>query len=191
MNQKENVKLNLLGQNWKIIKNKVIIPLWNTKFKSMYESVKMDYDDFESLAAFELTKAIVNFDPDKSNLFTYATNVLQRKAKTELTYYYREKRVKSVKAESINKILDDEDKIFIEDMLIAEQEPELNYLTQRYIDSLTKTQKKVAELIMAGYGAKSIKKILGFSDKKFNMIIKRMRSEEKTEPLNKLRGVIK
>ena len=49
---------NVLDENWDTIKSRVIIPLWNGKFKKMYESIKMDYNDFESLAGLELTKAI-------------------------------------------------------------------------------------------------------------------------------------
>ena len=71
---KEN--LELLQNNWTTIKKKVIVPLWNSKFKSMYEHIKMDYDDFESLVAIELTKAMKTFDPAKSNLFTYTTNLI-------------------------------------------------------------------------------------------------------------------
>ena len=42
--------LTIIEENWSKIKKRVIVPLWNGKFKSMYEKVKMDYDDFESLA---------------------------------------------------------------------------------------------------------------------------------------------
>lgn len=76
--------MEVLQSHWSAIRKKVIVPLWNKKFKSMYESVKMDYDDFESLAGIELTKAIKTFDSEKSNLFTYATNVINNKAMTEL-----------------------------------------------------------------------------------------------------------
>lgn len=76
--------MDILQSHWSAIRKKVIVPLWNKKFKSMYESVKMDYNDFESLAGLELTKAIKTFDSEKSNLFTYATNVINNKAMTEL-----------------------------------------------------------------------------------------------------------
>ena len=52
----DNMKL--LEENWGDIKTKVIIPLWKGKFKSMYENAKMDFNDFESLAAIEITKAM-------------------------------------------------------------------------------------------------------------------------------------
>ncbi len=74
----------MLEKNWQKIKERVIVPLWHRKFKSMYESAKLDYDDFESLAGFELSKALINFDSDKSNIFTYATEVIAKKAMTEL-----------------------------------------------------------------------------------------------------------
>ena len=183
-------RMELLQQNWVEIKRKVIIPLWNSRFKSMYESSKMDYDDFESLAAIEITKAITDFDSNKSNLFTYATNVLQKKAKTELTFYHREKRVGNIESESINKFEDDEKSPY-KNILAIEQKKELHYLAQRYINSLTKVQQKIAQLIIDGYDVESIKKRLKLSDDRFKMIIQRMRSEDKVESLNKLRGARK
>ena len=76
--------MEILQENWVNIRKKVITPLWNRKFKNMYENIKMDYDDFESLAGIELAKAMNTFNPEKSNLLTYATNVIQKKAMTEL-----------------------------------------------------------------------------------------------------------
>ena len=78
------IELISLEENWDSIKNRVIIPLWNSKFKSMYESIKLDYDDFESLAGIELAKAIKTFNSKKSNLLTFATGVVTKKAYTEL-----------------------------------------------------------------------------------------------------------
>ena len=51
----------MLEQNWERIKNRVISPLWHGKFRAMYESAKLDYDDFESLAGVELANAIKTF----------------------------------------------------------------------------------------------------------------------------------
>ncbi len=115
-------RMELLQQNWFEIKRKVIASLWNSKFKTMYENSKMDYDDFESLAAIEITRAMNDFDSNKSNLFTYATNVLQRKAKTELTRCHRKKRVGDIEAESINKLTDEEAQITLEDLLIDKEQ---------------------------------------------------------------------
>lgn len=179
----------ILEENWQKLKEKVIMPLWIAKFKGMYEHAKMDYDDFESLAALEFTKAIKNFDSTKSNLFTYATNILQRKAKTELTFYHRDRRIGNLEAESINKIADNNAKITIEDVIATRQESEISYLVNRYIASLPKMQKNVAELIIDGYDEQSIKSKLRLSDDRFKMIIQRMRAEEKVEPLKKMKGV--
>ena len=76
--------MSLLEENWQTIKNRVILPLWNGRFKSMYEAAKLDYSDFESLAGIELTKAMKTFDPEKANLLTYSAKVVSKKALTEL-----------------------------------------------------------------------------------------------------------
>lgn len=184
------MSISLLESNWTQMKIKVIDKLWFCKFKSMYEACKLDKDDFDSLAGVVLTKAFKeDYDPKSSSMFTYAVNVLDRKAKTELTYHHREKRGKGIPELSMQQMIDDENDIEIEDTIEFEGEDGISHLTQRYIDSLPKIQKKVAELIMLGYDNQSIKKELGLSNDRFKMIMQRMRSREKVEPLEKLKGV--
>ena len=76
--------MSLLEENWKQIETRVIKPLWNGKFKTMFENAKLDYSDFESLAGLEMAKAIKKYNVEKSNLMTYATRVISQKALTEL-----------------------------------------------------------------------------------------------------------
>ena len=86
------MSLNLLEENWGSIKNKVIKPLWKYKFCNLYQSVKLDENDFESLAGEALTKAFKNYKANESNIFTYATMVITKKAQTEIRDRKREKR---------------------------------------------------------------------------------------------------
>lgn len=110
--------LDLLSENWDEIVKKVIEPLWNRKFKDSYLSSKLDKNDFMSLAGEELTKAfLLYYDPKKSNVFTYATNVLTRKAKSEIRNTRREKRLADLYAESIHQPIDGESGRTIEDMI--------------------------------------------------------------------------
>lgn len=111
------MSMEILEQNWKIIVEKVVKPLWNTEYASMYKSKRLDYDDFESLAGYELTKAFINFDSQKSNVLTFATNVLKRKPKTELRNEGRQKRAAISTAVSIHdKVGEDTEKTY-EDMM--------------------------------------------------------------------------
>ena len=186
------MSISLLENNWKQMKIKVIDKLWFHKFKGMYEACKLDKDDFDSLANIVLTKAFKqDYNQEVSSIFTYATNVLDRKAKSELTYYHREKRGRGVPEISMQQMIDEENDIEVEDMIEVEREEDIGHLAQRYVDSLPKMQKQVAELIMLGYDNQLIKKELKLSDDRFKMIIKRMRAKEKIEPLEKLRGVRK
>lgn len=110
--------LHLLSENWDEIVKRVIEPLWNRKFKDSYTSSKLDKNDFVSLAGEELTKAfLLYYDPKKSNVFTYATNVLTRKAKSEIRNTRREKRLADLYAESIHQPIDGESGRTIEDMI--------------------------------------------------------------------------
>ena len=154
-----------LGENWTAIRNKVIIPLWNGKFKGMYESVKLDYDDFESLAGIELTKAIQTFDSDKSNIFTYATGVVTKKAMTELrNCTKRDKRKALHLAESVDAL----DKTIVESIPYAGSDSPKNVLSEKmkmYLNKLSKLQKDVLFATAEGYTNEEIISKLKITEK--------------------------
>lgn len=145
-----------LEENWDRIKKKVILPLWNGSFRSMYESIKLDYDDFESLAGIELSKAMKAFDPEKSNLFTYATRVITQKAKTELRdCTQRDKRKALHVSESIESLNEQKDvsSLAIEG-LITTLESSKDILSDKmvaYLNRLSKLQKQVLFAMAGGY----------------------------------------
>ena len=141
----------IFESNWENIRKKVIIPLWNRKFKSMYEHVKMDYNDFESLAALELTKAMKKFNPEKSNLFTYATNVINKKAMTEL----RDCTQRNVrKVLFISDSVDALDKSIVDNIFYNSTEDDVEGLSEKmvlYLNRLSKLQRQVLFAISDGY----------------------------------------
>lgn len=177
----------LLEQEWTNILKKVVEPLWK-KYQFMYESLKLDYDDFESLAGFELTKAIDNFDSTKSSLYTFANNVITRKANNELRNCGScEKRSGFYKATSIDMVVDNEGETTLGDLLPAKEEEDVSVLAQRYLDSLTKMQRKVAELFMQGCNERDVKAMLGLSNERYKLIIMNMRESRKLMPLKRLK----
>lgn len=149
-------KLVVLGENWDGIKKKVVLPLWNGRFKSMYESIKLDYDDFESLAGFELSKAIRTFDPKKSNLFTYATRVIEQKAKTELRDCTQRDRRKALYiSESIDSLSEQNDASSLAvEGLFTESKSSKEILSDKmvvYLNKLSRLQKRVLFAMAEGY----------------------------------------
>ena len=173
------MSLDLLEDNWnKIVKN-VIEPLWYRKFKFMYTSSKLDKDDFVSLADYELTKAFKEYDASQSNVLTYASNVLQRKAKTELTFYHREKRVGNIKAESISKLADDDAQITLEDLLVdiekGYENAENCLISQKILRSLKNDkEKKIISLSIQGYDDENIAEKVGVATETIRHLRKRL-----------------
>lgn len=171
--------MQLLSDNWQAVVTKVIEPLWRRQFENKYLAVKLDKDDFYSLAGEELTKAFKTFDSNKSNVFTYATNVLTRKAKAEIRNMNRQKRLGDLYAESIYHQVDDETKCKIEDMIedvgcFEESEDIEIELTLREIYLLLKPkERKVIELSINGLSSGDIATILRIDIKMVNEI-KRM-----------------
>ena len=162
---KELIKLHILELNWNEIRKRVIIPLWNRKFKSMYENAKMDYDDFESLAAVELTWAIKNgmFNPQKSNLFTYATNVINKKAMTELrNCTQRDKRKILYVSDSVDAM----DKSIVEKISCKDNKNDvLSEKMMQYLNKLSNLQKRILFLMSDGYNNNEIINALNISQK--------------------------
>lgn len=150
--------MNILEENWDKIRQKVIIPLWHGKFKYMYESVKLDYDDFESLAGVELTKAFKIFDSEKSNIFTFSARVINQKAITELrNCTQRDKR----KALYISESVDALDNSIIEHISYNTaneisldfnlSEDDLSDKMKKYLGRLSKLQREILFALSDGY----------------------------------------
>ena len=152
----------LLNENWNKIQKKVILPLWHGKFKPMYEMAKLDYDDFESLAGIELSKAMKTFDSEKSNLFTYATRVITQKAKTELRNCTQRDRRKALHtSESIELLIEQNDVSFLainDDFEILESSKDaLSNKMIAYLSRLSNLQKRVLYAMADGYSNDEIK----------------------------------
>ena len=174
--------MTLLEENWQKIKDRVVLPLWNGKFKSMYESAKLDYDDFESLAGIELTKAMKSFDPKKSNLFTYATRVVTQKATTELRdCTKRDKRKALYTAGSI----DEPDSPALNKTIEEKQDTtELSELrVGNFINSLNNNQLRILILTLLDFDATDMPTMLNMSNQTMQSIISSLKNVDLTRIL--------
>lgn len=181
--------MSILEENWKSIKNRVILPLWNGKFKKMYENAKLDYDDFESLAGFELSKAMVNFDPEKSNLFTFSTRVISQKAATELRDCTRRDKRKSLHtAESIYRnSYDDSSKTILDDIPCESEREETSEISElrvgNFINSLNNNQLRILILTLLDFDSSDMSNMLNISKKTANSIIHSLKDANITRVL--------
>lgn len=174
------MSLVILEENWKEISAKVLEPLWNRKFKFMYISSKLDKDDFVSLAHEELVKAFKkDYDPNQSNALTYATNIMQRKAKSELTRYHRKKRIGDIEAESISKFVDEDAQITIEDLLVDKEqvvdEVENSQIYKEVLRHLKNSkEKEIISLSIEGYDDDNIAEKLSVTTERIRNLRKRL-----------------
>ena len=181
--------MNVLEENWEKIKSRVIVPLWNGKFKKMYEGAKMDYDDFESLAGIELSKAIKTFDANKSNIFTFATRVVSQKALTELrNCTQRDKRKTLYISDSIDKPVDADSSDTIGDLIPYEdKQEEVSELSEKriggFINSLDNNQLRVLMLMILDFNGADISQTLNISSNTVNTIIRSLKDVDITRVL--------
>ena len=178
----------LLENSWNEIKRRVILPLWHAKYKTMYESLKMDYDDFESMAGEELTKAMNTFDEEQSNLLTFCTNVLNRKALTELRMCGQtNNRGALYGAESLDiPISEDSNTLRMDTIPAQECEDNTNENNIRdYLTKLSRTEKDVIIFKLIGFDDDDIVKTLGITKRKYTDAVKSMRMYEKASLLRR------
>ena len=184
--------MNLLEQNWQKIKERVITPLWHGKFKSMYENAKLDYDDFESLAGAELVKAMKTYDPEKSNLFTYATRVITQKAKTELRNgTQRDKRKALYVADSLDLPIDNQhDSIAIGETIpyVDDKDKpdgsELSVLrVGNFINSLNNNQLRTLILWLLDFDTTDMTDMLNMSSQTMQSILNSLKDADLTRVL--------
>lgn len=190
------MSLQLLENNWEAIIKKVVNPLWEFKFKTLYHSVKFDKDDFFSLAGEELTKAFLSYNSDESNVFTYSRTVLTRKAMTEFRDRKREKRKADLIAESIHQKIDEDGERTLEDVIeniIHNEECEDLELkaTIKAIHILLKPkERKIVDLSMKGLENKDIAIVLHMDIKNVNSVKKRIANNSQIIRILKISGYL-
>lgn len=180
----------ILEDNWCSIQQKIIIPLWKAIYKSKYELTKLDYNDFESMAGYELTKAMANFDESKSNIFTFAANVIKRKANTELRDCSdRDKRAALYCSESLDVPISEDQPTTKLDVVAAPQVEDNTdpYKIKRYLMQLSSAEKDVIIFKLIGFDDEDIVNTMGISKKKYSDAIKSMRIYEKASILRSRR----
>ena len=183
--------MTLLSENWNGIKKRVILPLWNGKFKNMYEKAKLDYDDFESLAGLELSKAIKDFNPEKSNIFTFSTKIINKKAITELrNCTQRDKRKALHIAESIDKPADElskSTKSIIDNIPCEDKKNQTSELTElrvgNFVTSLNNDQLRVLILSLLEFDASDMPSMLNISNQTAHNIIRSLKDSDLTRVL--------
>lgn len=176
-------KEQLSETEWAEIKSRVILPLWKSTYKSMFESLKMDFDDFESMAGYEIAKALPNFDKTQSNICTYAFQIVNRKAKSELRNVGDRARRKALsKASSLNCTVSDNTEDELIDLLADKEKIEYNEINEKrvghFINSLSNQQLRFLILKLLEFDTSDIPDMLHISKKTMNDILSGLRSRE-------------
>lgn len=156
------MSLQLLEKNWTSIIEMVVKPLWQKRFKDSYVFLKMDYDDFESLAGEELSKAFRTYNPQKSNIYTFSHNVIVNKANTEIRNKNRDKRRGDVISESLYAKMSEENDVTLENVVENASSKEDNYcydveeVKKTVFKLLRQKEVKIIELTLLGFSDKTI-----------------------------------
>lgn len=145
-----------------------------------------DYDDFYSIANRTLWLAAKSFDESKHDNFEiFLKGCIARKFKTELTDRNRKRRIKSSHIDSLDRPMSEDSNVLFGEILDSgfsienEIEDFRNDNVDRYLDSLSPKQRKIAELIVSGYTVPDIKVMLNIDDARMSLCLDKMRSFEK------------
>ena len=180
VNEVKLVSLKLLEENWNELVKKVINPLWQFKFKTLYTSVKLDKNDFISLAGEELTKAFAAYNPAESNIYTYAKIIISKKASTEVRNKKREKRKADFLSESIYQNTNNEGNGILEEVLESvfqtqkNEEVEAEVAIKEIYKLLKPREKRIVALSIKGLNNKDIAEILSIKNKEINALRRKL-----------------
>ena len=89
--------------------------------------------------------------------------------------------------DSLDRYVDENGDVTLGEILSAKETPDLDILAQRYLDSLTKKQRQIAELMMQGCTDRDIKTMLGMSNEQFGVVVMNMKKSKKIAPLKTLK----
>lgn len=147
-----------------------------------------EHDDFYSIAGTTVWYCEKHYDPQKNKSFhRYLVDSLHRKFKTQLTKINRKKRGGGVMNDSLDRYVDENGDVTLGEILSAKETPDLDILAQQYLDSLTKKQRQIAELMMQGCTDRDIKTMLGMSNEQFGVVVMNMKKSKKIAPLKTLK----
>nr|DAH15342.1 MAG TPA: RNA polymerase sigma factor [Caudoviricetes sp.] len=178
----------LLNSEWDSIRNKAIIPLWKFTYGKKYKSCKLDYEDFESMAGYELSKALPYYDESKSSLVTFARNIISKKANSELKNCIgTDKRAALYSADTLDvPVSKDRDTLKINAVPAQQMEDhsDINKI-RKYLTKLSATEKDVVIFRLIGFDTDDIVDTLGITKKRYADAIKSMQIYEKASLLRK------
>ena len=168
-------------------------------------STSMDYDDFLSVANYELTKIVVSFDSTKNDsIDEYIKVKLPLKIKTHLTYQNRDKR-KNYRKDSDGKKIElkpvymdaqvnengekrDLYEVVSSSSSTYEAEFEDGFNSEKveeYLNSLSNIQRKIVKMLAIGYEKKEIQNVLSITKRVFEENIKIIKCSENVRILQK------
>lgn len=159
------------------------------RFGGIYQK---DCDDFYSLANEVLANLCKTYD-GKQNFDAYVYSCLLNKIKTEMTRRNRQKRQADRLAESIDRPLTEDGNTKLGDIIPSNFDLEKTVLdksgissdekVEKYLKSLTKRQRQVAELIIQGANPGEIKEKLGLTNKQYETAVLGMKEHDKIRHL--------
>ena len=154
-----------------------------------------DHDDFYSIANITLWQAYNAYKPDMGISFeAFLRSCLQKKFKSELTNRHRHKRVINQFTTSFDAIRDDGEECNLleripsdfdtfEEATRSQENGKYQDKVQQYISKLSKMQVNILNLLIDGYKACEIRKILEISSTEYADNLSTMRSFENVKIL--------
>ena len=169
-----------INSDWNRLEIKVVKPVWNL-YKITYKNLGLEYGDFVGISYIILRDEILKANTEKSSIYTFATNILKRRMCDYIRNNYKTNKTRAnAEALSLNIFVSEEGNVELVDAIVdedSEEKYDTNYKVQKYLTKLTKVQKQIADLIMAGCSQEYIQNTIGLSDRRYNAIIQRMKSK--------------
>lgn len=175
-----------LDKHWSEVKNKVLTSLWK-EYKHKYQSVGLEFGDFEGIAYILLKKETHKYNPNKSKFCTFAQMVVRNRMYSYIrNISERDKNKLSVYHESLEAPVSKDEKVSLGDITpddIEEDNTDCKKIRQ-FLSNISRVQKDIIIYHLLGVSQDEIVSDGGISERQYRFAMSSMKMPETVSMFN-------
>ncbi len=178
--------MNEIKTEWHKFRKIVIQPVWNI-YRCRYETLGLEYGDFENIAYIILEKEMTKHNSSKSNTYTYATNVLKKRMEDYIRNNYgTDKTRANFCPQSLNAPATEDSELELKDVIPDERiEKQENNVAKikSFMKTLSNQQKEILLLSTIGLDDEEIQAVMEISPNEYKQNMQKLRSPRRSSLL--------
>ena len=181
-----------LDKYWNDVQNKVLTSLWK-KYRHKYQSVGLEFGDFEGIAYIILEREAHKYNPNQSKFCTFAQMVVRNRMYSYIrNVSERDKTRLSVYHESLEAPISKDENVSLGDIIPDDNEEDNTDCKKihQFLSKMSRVQKDIIIYHLLGISQDEIVSDGGISEKQYRFAMSSMKMPETVSMFN-LKGRLK